>query len=83
MRRFTRRKTDIFRGEERPWLYRCINEMETDAEVLDADKVKAHATPDDPWATARLKRNKTGLGPYKLVKNEPGLEVVLEAARNG
>lgn len=50
--------------------------------LLDPDEVKAHATPDDPWATAWLKRNTAGLGPYQLVKNEPGVEVVLEATKN-
>jgi peptide/nickel transport system substrate-binding protein len=47
--------------------------------LLDPDAVKAHATPDDPWASAWLKRNTAGLGPYQLVKNDPGVEVVLQA----
>jgi peptide/nickel transport system substrate-binding protein len=50
--------------------------------LLDPEEVKAHATGQDPWATEWLKRNATGLGPYTLVKNEPGVEVVLEATKN-
>ncbi len=47
--------------------------------ILDVDEVKAHATKDDPWAAEWLKRNPAGVGPYRLVKNEPGVEIVLEA----
>lgn len=47
--------------------------------LLDSEVVKANATAQDPWATDWLKRNAAGLGPYTLVKNEPGVEVVLEA----
>jgi peptide/nickel transport system substrate-binding protein len=47
--------------------------------LLDPDVVKAHATADDPWASDWLKRNAAGLGPYRLVSNEPSVEVVLEA----
>ena len=50
--------------------------------LLDPDEVKAHATKDDPWAAEWLKRNTAGLGAYRLVKNEPGVEVVLEATPN-
>jgi peptide/nickel transport system substrate-binding protein len=50
--------------------------------LLDPDEVKANATSDDPWATAWLKRNTAGLGPYQLVKNEPGVEVILEGRPN-
>ena len=50
--------------------------------LLDPDEVKAHATEQDPWATEWLKRNAAGLGPYTLAKNEPGVEVVLEATKN-
>ena len=49
--------------------------------LLDPDVVKANATADDPWATNWLKRNTAGLGPYELVKNEPGVEVVIEARK--
>ena len=49
--------------------------------LLDPDEVKANATAEDPWATAWLKRNPAGLGPYKLVKNEPGVEIVIEAQK--
>jgi peptide/nickel transport system substrate-binding protein len=47
--------------------------------LLDPDVLKAHSTTDDPWAAEWLKRNGAGLGPYRLVSNEPGVEVVLEA----
>lgn len=47
--------------------------------VVDADEVRAHATNEDPWAAEWLKRNVAGVGPYRLVKNEPGVEIVLEA----
>lgn len=50
--------------------------------LLDPAEVKANATAEDPWATNWLKRNTAGLGPYKLVKNEPGVEVVLEANKD-
>lgn len=50
--------------------------------LLDPDEVKPHATKDDPWATEWLKHNAAGLGPYQLVKNEPGVEVVIEATKN-
>ena len=47
--------------------------------ILDPEEVKAHATKEDPWATEWLKRNIASLGPYRLVKNEPGVEIVMEA----
>ena len=50
--------------------------------LIDPEEVKAHATATDPWAADWMKRNVTGLGPYKLVKNEPGVEVVLEASKD-
>ena len=50
--------------------------------LLDPDLVKAHATTDDPWASEWLTRNAAGRGPYRLVSNEPGVEVVLEATSN-
>jgi peptide/nickel transport system substrate-binding protein len=48
--------------------------------IVDPDEVKAHATKDDPWAAEWLKRNIAGVGPYRLVKNEPGVEMVLEGS---
>jgi peptide/nickel transport system substrate-binding protein len=47
--------------------------------LMDPDEVKAHATGQDPWAAEWLKRNIAGIGPYRLAKNEPGVEIVLEA----
>src|SRR5260370_11924932 len=48
--------------------------------ILAPEEVKAHVTGDDPWATEWLKRNQASVGPYRLVKNEPGVEIVLETA---
>ena len=48
-------KADTGRGVARPTrtlLYRRVNELKADAEVPDPDEVKAHATANDPWATA-------------------------------
>ncbi len=50
--------------------------------VIDPEEVKSHGTAADPWAAEWMKRNTAGLGPYRLVKNEPGSEVVLEATPN-
>jgi peptide/nickel transport system substrate-binding protein len=47
--------------------------------IMDPDEVKSHATSADPWAAEWLKRNIAGVGPYRLAKNEPGVEIVLEA----
>lgn len=49
--------------------------------ILDPDEVKTHATKADPWAAEWLKRNTAGIGAYRLVKNEPGVEIVLEASK--
>jgi peptide/nickel transport system substrate-binding protein len=49
--------------------------------IMDPDEVKAHATKDDPWAAEWLKRNIAGIGPYRLTRNEPGVEIVLEATK--
>lgn len=50
--------------------------------VIDPEEVKAHATPSDPWAAEWMRRNVAGIGPYRLTKNEPGVEFVLEATPN-
>ena len=50
--------------------------------LLDPDEVKANATAADPWAAEWLKRNTAGLGPYQLVKNTPGVEIVIEARKD-
>jgi peptide/nickel transport system substrate-binding protein len=47
--------------------------------IVDPDEVTKHATSQDPWAAEWLKRNIAGIGPYRLAKNEPGVEIVLEA----
>jgi peptide/nickel transport system substrate-binding protein len=49
--------------------------------IMDPEEVKAHATKDDPWGGEWMKRNIAGVGPYRLVKNEPGVEVVLESSK--
>jgi peptide/nickel transport system substrate-binding protein len=48
--------------------------------IFDADEVKSHATKEDPWARTWLNRHIAGVGPFRLAKNEPGVEVVLEAS---
>ena len=47
--------------------------------IVDPDLVKSHGTKDDPWAAEWMKRNLASVGPYQLVKNEPGVEIVMEA----
>ena len=47
--------------------------------ILDPDLVKSHATKEDPWAAEWMKRNLASVGPYQLIKNEPGVEIVMEA----
>jgi peptide/nickel transport system substrate-binding protein len=49
--------------------------------MMDPDEVKARATKEDPWAAEWLKRNIAGIGPYRLAKNEPGVEILLEATK--
>ena len=49
--------------------------------ILDPELVKANATKDDPWATEWLKRNNASIGPYRLVKNEPGVEIEMRPPR--
>ncbi len=49
--------------------------------MMDPDEVKTHATQADPWAAEWLKRNIAGVGPYRLARNEPGVEIVLEATK--
>jgi peptide/nickel transport system substrate-binding protein len=49
--------------------------------LIDPEEAKAHATKDDPWSAEWLKRNIAGIGAYRLAKNEPGVEIVLEAAK--
>ena len=50
--------------------------------ALDPELVKPHATEKDPWAADWAKRNPAGSGPYTLVANTPGVEVVLEARKD-
>src|SRR5205809_7558723 len=47
--------------------------------INNPEESKDRATKDDPWAAEWLKRNIAGIGPYRLAKNEPGVEIVLEA----
>ena len=47
--------------------------------IVDPELVKSHATKEDAWATEWMKRNLASVGPYQLVKNEPGVEIVMEA----
>jgi peptide/nickel transport system substrate-binding protein len=51
-------------------------------QIPDATEMKAHATADDPWATAWLKVHDGGFGAYQLEKLDPGNEVVWVANEN-
>lgn len=51
-------------------------------QIPDSTEAKKHVTADDPWATAWLKVNGGGFGPYKLEKLDPGNEVVWTAAED-
>lgn len=50
--------------------------------ILDKKTVEEHGTADDPYASQWLPQNLAGAGPYKLVKFEPGVEVILEPNPN-
>jgi peptide/nickel transport system substrate-binding protein len=49
------------------------------SQIPDSTEAQEHATEEDPWATEWLKTNAGGFGPYKLVRLDPGNEVVWEA----
>lgn len=51
-------------------------------QIPDSTEAKKHVTAEDPWATAWLKVNGGGFGPYKLEKLDPGKEVVWSAVEN-
>ncbi len=46
--------------------------------IVDSELVKAHATPDDPWANKWLQDHDAGSGPFKLVKWVRNDRVILE-----
>ncbi|MGC9018615.1 MAG: ABC transporter substrate-binding protein [Candidatus Bipolaricaulaceae bacterium] len=46
--------------------------------IVDSELVKAHATPDDPWANAWLKTNDAGSGPFILVEWTPNERIILD-----
>jgi peptide/nickel transport system substrate-binding protein len=48
--------------------------------IVNAAQVKAHSTPQDPWATGWMKTNAVGAGAFLLERWTPGSEIVL--ARN-
>lgn len=50
--------------------------------ALDPELIKPNATAADPWAADWAKRNAAGSGPFELVKNTPGVEVVLQARKD-
>lgn len=50
--------------------------------LIDPGEVRPHMTQEDAWAAQWMRRNVAGLGPYRLVRNEPGVEFVLEATPN-
>lgn len=45
--------------------------------IVDSALVKAHATPEDPWANKWLKTNDAGSGPFILVEWSPNERIVL------
>lgn len=45
--------------------------------IVDSELVKAHATPDDPWANKWLKTNDAGSGPFILMEWSPNERIVL------
>src|SRR5260221_3641859 len=45
--------------------------------IFNSKVAKEHATPDDPWATAWLKENTAGSGPYKIEPFKPGEQVIM------
>ena len=48
--------------------------------IFNSKVAKAHATAEDPWATAWLKENTAGSGAYKIETFKPGEQVIM--ARN-
>ena len=45
--------------------------------IHDSTEAKKHATTDDPWALAWVKKNTADFGPWKLERFSPGSEIVL------
>src|SRR5579884_2006105 len=50
--------------------------------IMDSVVFKSHATKSDPWATQWAHTNNVGWGPYYIVQNEQGVQVVLKADPN-
>lgn len=50
--------------------------------IHDSKTALEHATSDDPWATAFLKKNTANFGPWQVERFEPGAEVVFEPNEN-
>ena len=50
--------------------------------IINSKVAKAHATKKDPWATEYLHKNPAGSGAYKLLRWEPGQQVVMERFDN-
>lgn len=47
--------------------------------MFDSVKVKSMATKSDPWASNYLSSAASGFGPYKLVRYQPGQQLVFDA----
>lgn len=44
--------------------------------IINSKVAKAHATPDDPWATEYLHRNPAGSGAFKVERWDPGQQLI-------
>ncbi len=52
------------------------------AGIYDSTEAKAHATDEDPLASAWLAEHTAGFGPYNVTSIDPGTEVRLESNKN-
>jgi peptide/nickel transport system substrate-binding protein len=50
--------------------------------IVDPVEFKKHATKSDPWATAWAHTHSVGWGPYYIVQNQQGVQVVLKRDPN-
>ncbi|WP_108658678.1 ABC transporter substrate-binding protein [Acuticoccus kandeliae] len=50
--------------------------------VLNSKVAKAHATTDDPWAMEYVHKNTIGSGPFKVIRWDPGEQLVYERNDN-
>jgi peptide/nickel transport system substrate-binding protein len=50
--------------------------------IADSVEFKKHATKSDPWSTQWAHTNSVGFGPYSLVQNQQGVQIVLKRDPN-